>query len=137
MNATPLRNALYKVPVASTSFLREAFWDDSAIRFAYRTDGERQNVAIEFYRAMAMRHRAESFCTVNHIRDCYDTLVEIDPSSWREEMLQDVSPKLQPHIPQLHHYMIYLDSVGCFEVLAARWNVTEVIDQHVNQEGER
>lgn len=128
MIAEVAKKLLYKVPVPSTSFLKEAYWDGSrfpsAIRFIYEVDGSDRQVGIEFFRPMVVRKVAESFCTVEHIEGCYDTLVEVEPSSWKEEMFTP-DAQSKSRLSELHHYMIYLDSVGCFEILAERFNVSE------------
>ena len=50
----------------------------------------------------------------------YDTLVEIEESFWIAEMEVDVpEPYRDEWNPR--HFMIYLDSVGCFEFLAQSW----------------
>jgi hypothetical protein len=126
------KGPLYVAPVASTSFLRAAYWDGatSSVRFTYRTvpsndaDAEVRNVGIQFRRAMLFQKRAESFCRVEHIEGCYDSLVEVEASAWLEE---EYSSKVRERarMKEIHHYKIYLDSVGCFEVLAESWNVSE------------
>src|SRR5258707_14266613 len=70
-------NTLYVIPVASTSFFREAYWDGRthSIRFGYEESGKGLLGGIEFGGFMAIRHRAEICCTVSHIQDCYDTLI--------------------------------------------------------------
>jgi hypothetical protein len=50
----------------------------------------------------------------------YDTLVEIEESSWVAELTNDV-PEPYRSDWKPHHYMIYLGSVGCFEFLAESW----------------
>jgi hypothetical protein len=126
------KQALYEIPVASTSFLREAYWDGatSSIRFAYELEyGETpeyqiREVQIKFRRPMLLVTRAESFCRVEHIEGCYDTLVEVTPSAWlQSEYTEEVQTKAR--MKELHHYMIYLDSVGCFELLAESFTVDE------------
>lgn len=132
------KTPLYVVPVASTSFLREAYWDGatSSIRFTYRTlpssgaDAEIRNVSIQFHRAMLIQQRAESFCTAEHIEGCYDSLVEVEASSWLEA---ERSLAIKAGMKEVHHYKIYLDSVGCFEVLAERWNVDDSSQERGDQ----
>jgi hypothetical protein len=119
---------LYKVPVPSTSFTKEAYYDGEgafpAIRFAYKKNGEEHEGQISFSKVTATRKRAERCCTPWHIDGAYDTLVEIRDSSWAEEIRVDTSPRWRDKWP-MHHYMIYLDSVGCFEVIAESWQATD------------
>jgi hypothetical protein len=68
-----------------------------------------------------MRKRAERCCTAWHIEGTYDTLVEIKNSPWLQEILADTQEMWRDKWAT-HHYMIYLDSVGCFEVIAESWS---------------
>jgi len=113
---------LHTVPVASTSFTTEAYFDDreSSIRFGYNKDGTKREGGIKFYEVAAMRTRAERCCTAWHIEGAYDTLVGVESSSWVEEMRADTQEQWRDRWA-MHHYMIYLDSVGCFEVIANSW----------------
>ncbi len=119
------KSVLYVVPVASTSFLDEAYFDgrgrEPAIRFEYENDGEEFRGAIAFKKVLAIRSRAESCCLPWHIEGAYDTLVEIEQSSWAEELKRDMHDVWRAQV-EVHHYMIYLDSVGCSEVLAESWS---------------
>jgi hypothetical protein len=47
-------------------------------------------------------------------------LVEVESSPWVNEMRSDTSERWRDTW-QMHHYMIYLDSAGCFEVIAESW----------------
>ncbi len=118
------KKPLHVVPVASTGFIIEAYWDGRgiapAIRFGYERDGIEYLSGIEFRRVLAMRKRAERCSKAWHIESAYDTLVEIESSEWLTEILADTSG-LWRNKWEIHHYMIYLDSVGCFEVLAESW----------------
>jgi hypothetical protein len=70
---------------------------------------------ISFSMMAAMRKRADRCCTAWHVEGAYDTLVEVDDSPWVKEMRADTQ-ELFRYTWGMHHYMIYLDSVGCFEV---------------------
>lgn len=115
---------LYTVAVASTSFTTEAYLDDSGgcptIRYAYNKDGARHNCGLEFDGACATRTRAERCCNVWHIEGAYDTLVEVTDSEWVAEVRKDMQEQWRNRW-EMHHYMIYLDSAGCFEVIASSW----------------
>jgi len=121
MNMTS-KKPLHTVPVASTSFTIHAYFDGQteAIRFGYRKDGTTQQGGIRFNHALAVRTRSERCCTAWHIDGAYDTLVEIEGSSWVEEMRADTAEQWKNKWA-MHHYMIYLDSAGCFEVIADSW----------------
>jgi hypothetical protein len=118
------KTPLHTLPVPSTSFTTEAHFDgrgtSPAIRFGYCKDGVEYRGAIRFDKLSAMRKRAERCCRAWHIEGAYDTLVEIEGSSWVEEIRADTAKQWR-NDRQTHHYMIYLDSVGCFEVIAESW----------------
>lgn len=120
MNST---KPLYKVPVPSTGFSTEAYFDGQgmspAIRFGYFKDGVEYRGGIKFNRVLAVRTRAERCCKVRHI-DAYDTLVEVENSPWVEEMRADTNEQWRDKW-ESHHYVIYLDSAGCFEAIAESW----------------
>jgi hypothetical protein len=125
-----LKKPLKEINVPSTSFSREAYWDGRgaapAIRFLYKRAGVEYSSGFEFHHVAAMRKRAERCCTAWHVEGAYDTLVEVEGSDWGKEILADTKEGWKTEWEQ-HHYMIYLDSTGCFEVIAASWN--ELLEQ--------
>ena len=121
-----IKKALYETPVPSVDFSIEAECCGNVIRFAYQKDGLEFRSGLRFKRVKATRSRSESACTVWHI-DAYDTLMEIESSQWADEVRADTADK-QRRLGQtwtMKHYIIYLDSVGCFEFLAESWEVLD------------
>jgi len=118
------KKPLHSVPVPSTSFTTEAYFDGQgtlpAIRFAYQKDGVKHQGGIEFSRVLAVCTRTERCCTSWHVEGAYDTLVEIEGSPWVEEVRADTTEQWRDKW-KMHHYMISLDSVGCFELIAESW----------------
>lgn len=118
------KKSLHTVPVASTSFVIEAYFDGRgvtpSIRFGYEKDGAIYKSGIRFSKVTAVRTRAERCCTGWHIEGAYDTLVEVEGSSWVDEVRADTQ-EMWRNKWQMHHYLIYFDSVGCFEVMAESW----------------
>jgi len=118
------KKPLHTVPVPSTSFTTEAYLDGKGstptIRFGYKKDGVKHEGGISFSRVLATRTRAERSCKVWHMEGAYDTLVEVEGSPWIEEMRADTTEQFR-FMWEMHHYMIYLDSVGCFEIIAESW----------------
>lgn len=118
------KKLLHRVPIPSTSFTTEAYFDGQgttpSIRFGYEKDGVMHQGGIKFSKVAAVRIRAERCCKSWHIEDAYDTLVEIEGSLWVDEIRADTQEMWRSKW-QMHHYMIYLDSVGCFEVIAESW----------------
>jgi hypothetical protein len=45
----------------------------------------------------------------------------VENSSWVEEMRADTNEQSRDKWA-MHHYLIYLDSVGCFEAIAESWS---------------
>lgn len=118
------KRQLYSIPVASTDFTREAFLDCSGInptiRYGYRAEQGEILSGVEFRVVAAFRYRNEGCCSAWHIEDAYDALVEVAPSAWLEEVGKDVPEHFKADWHP-RHFMIYLDSVGCFEFLAEAW----------------
>ncbi|MFN7222330.1 MAG: hypothetical protein ACK5UX_17055 [Burkholderiales bacterium] len=118
------KKPLYKLEVPSTAFTTEAYLDcagiEPTIRFAYDVEGLSHNAGIGFHKLAALRLRGERFCSTWHIEVAYDTLVEVENSSWLLELRSDMPDQYQETWPA-RHYMIYLDSAGCFEFAAESW----------------
>lgn len=89
------------------------------IRYSRGRGRERLGGTVEFEDARAYRYRAESHCTEWHV-EAYDTLLEVEGSPWIDELIA-VMPSDLHDLFHMHHYMIYLDGVGCYEVVAGSW----------------
>lgn len=48
--------------------------------------------------------------------------MEVSDSPWITEIASDTDARKRD-LFEMHHYMIYLDSVGCFEIIAASWEL--------------
>lgn len=92
------------------------------LRYEFDRDGLIFAGGVRFDRVRAYRYRAESHCTAWHIKDAYDTVAEVSDSSWIAE-LRAAQPPGADGVPGLHHYLLYLDSTGCFEVAAGSWEL--------------
>ena len=119
-----IKKPLHTIVVPSTDFTTEAFLDcagvEPSILFGYELDRINCLGGISFTKVSALRKRGERFCTPWHIEGAYDTLVEVEDSSWLSELRADM-PEQYKKAWSAHHYMIYLDSVGCFEIAAESW----------------
>lgn len=116
---------LYELPVASTAIPHVHLEFPGAhldLRFEYRIKGEPRRAGIRFERVRAHRHKAELYCTPDQIEAGYDSLVEVGESPWIRELLT-AAPADQRHSWEMHHYLIYFDSNGCYEVIAAGWQL--------------
>lgn len=80
---------------------------------------------IYFRKPRGVRFRSENYCLAWHVKDAYDTVVEVDASDWAREFHQ-LAIDGRRHANILNHYMIYLDSFGCLEVLAESVDVQNV-----------
>jgi hypothetical protein len=116
-----MKRPLFSIPVASTALSDDAqvFFDggDLAVRFAYRARSTEAKGEIVFRKTRAFRHRQEIYCTAWHIEEAYDTVVELDDAQWKNELLA-AAPDHQKDRWIMKHFMIYLDSFGCLEVIA-------------------
>lgn len=116
---------LLEIPGPSTSMYGEPLIRDNGeggiiLIFDQRTlEGENKRVKITFTYNRAMQWRAEGHCTVWHIEGCYDTVVRVENSEWIKSIINDVPDWYEQWKKDfiLNHYMIYLDSFGCFEVI--------------------
>jgi len=115
------KKPLYQIPLPSTEF-EDVSLCGPVLRFQYRRDGMPYRSGIRFNRTAANRTRAERCCTAWHVEGAYDILVEVEGSQWVEEIRADTQ-EMWRNKWEMHHYMIYLDSAGCFEVIAESWEV--------------
>lgn len=122
--------SLYELPVASTDLIADAILCGNVIRYSYLRDGVERRGGLIFNNVKAKRTRSDEACTAWHIEEAYDTLVEIEGSSWVNEIMADTQDRQQrfDETWSLHHYLIYLDGSGCIEVLSESWN--ELPEEH-------
>lgn len=120
--------ALATLPVPSTSFLSDATFEhpggEALLRFEFERDGVAYRGGLRFEKVRAYRFRAEGHCTSWHVKDVYDTLAEVQDSDWVGELLA-AEPAETWGRWEIRHFMIYVDSVGCFEIGAASWSWLE------------
>lgn len=117
---------LYGTPVPSTEFdVGGAYLLVGTIRYCYQRDGVDYRSGIAFSRVCASRRHSERTSKVWHIQAAYDTLVEIENSSWVKELQADTADTQSRRGEkwEMHHYLIYLDSFGTFEAVAEGWEV--------------
>ena len=121
------KEPLYKVPRPSTGF-EQTFFDGKgskkAIRFSYWSDSALVQAGIQFSHVAAVKTRAERCCTAWHIEGAYDTLVEVVDSPWVLELREAMQPEWREKWVT-KHYLIYLDSAGCFELVASGFEPIE------------
>lgn len=115
------KHPLFKLPVPSTSFADDPHVCANVLRYQFYREGVLFRSGLRFITVPATRTRAERCCGVWHI-EAYDTLIEIVDSPWVAEIRADTQ-ELWRERWKMHHYMIYLDSAGCFEFIAESWEV--------------
>jgi hypothetical protein len=120
---TETRKVLYEFPVPSTEMGDvQCSTGGGSLRLSFdyeRDDGEEVRGGLAFHRRRAFRHRAESHCTSWHIA-AYDKVTEIEDSDWVAELLAATSEDRRGMF-EMHHYVVYFDSSGCYEVVAQSW----------------
>lgn len=93
------------------------------LRYDYYRDGLAFRSAIRFSGLMAARTLSERCCTPWHIEGVYDTLSEVTNSEWIQNVREGMPERYRGDL-SLRHFMIYLDSSGCFEILAESFDLT-------------
>jgi len=116
---------LATLPVPSTSLLSDPVFEapggEAMLRFEFERDGEIYRGGLRFENVRAYRFRSEGHCTLWHVEGVYDTLTEVSGSSWVGELLAEEPAETWGRWV-IRHFMIYLDSAGCFEVGAESWS---------------
>lgn len=116
------KHALYELPVPSTELESGGpYLCADTLRYEYFRGDELVRSGLRFAKISAIRRRSERTSTPAHIEGNYDTLVEVDNSQWLAEVLAESSAAWRQDLSKQHHYMIYLDGLGCLEVLAESW----------------
>jgi hypothetical protein len=90
---------------------------DLVLAMEFLENGLRRPFRLRFRKHRAHRMRAESYCTAWHIESVYDTVCEVVGSSWIKELRADAAPEWRDYWV-MKHFMIYVDSFGCLEVIA-------------------
>jgi hypothetical protein len=113
------------LPAPSTSFLSDVVFEhpggEALLRFEFERDGAAYRGGFRFEKVRAYRFRSEGHCTAWHVEGAYDTLAEVSGSQWVSELLA-AEPAETWGRWEIHHFMIYIDSAGCFEIGAASWS---------------
>jgi hypothetical protein len=62
--------------------------------------------------------------TLLHIRDSYDTLIEVDDSDWLREIME-LNEEAFIFWENLKHFMIFLDGYGLYEFISTDFEISE------------
>lgn len=118
---------LGQIPVPSPDITRvETVHRDGTltIRFEFFRDGGMWRGGVVFPGVRAIAWRAEGHCTSWHIQGAYDTIAEVTDSGWIDELHKAEQPESwRVGGWMIHHFMLYLDSEGCYEVAAESWTL--------------
>jgi len=116
---------LAKLPVPSTALRTDPVFEhpggEALLRFEFERDGVAYCGGLRFEKVRAYRFRTEGHVTSWHIQGVYDTLVEVTGSGWVAELLA-AEPAETWGRWEIRHFMIYIDSAGCYEIGAASWS---------------
>lgn len=115
------KQPLFSLPCASTSAIQGPTLMDQdrglLLSMVCDDDGVQRSVGVLFVKPRAFRKREETYCTAWHIDGVYDTICEIQKSDWVEELRAAAVPEWRDYWV-MRHFMIYVDSFGCLEVVA-------------------
>lgn len=90
------------------------------LRCMFEKDGSMVRGGLRFFGVRAYRYRTEPYCTVWHLDEAYDMLVEVEHSSWVAQLHADEPPALNWSMP-LRHFLIYIDDAGAYEIVAGSY----------------
>lgn len=91
------------------------------LRFEFDLDGVVYRSGVRFEKVRAHRYRAEGHCRPWHV-DVYGIVAEVEDSDWVADL--SVSEPAETWGGWvLRHFMLYIDSAGCFEVVAGSWGL--------------
>lgn len=115
------KQALLTIPVPSTAIVRGPTLCTDAgnllLSMELDDDGRKRSICLRFVKQRAFRKRSEIYCTPWHIEDVYDVVCEIHGSEWVDELRTAAAPEWRDRWV-MRHFMIYVDSFGCLEVIA-------------------
>lgn len=124
MNKTPL----FSLPCPSTAAVGDPCLLDEdrglVLSVVCDDDGRARHSEVVFLKPRAFRKRAETYCTAWHVQGAYDTVCEVVDSDWVAELQRDAVPEWRDRWV-MRHFMIYLDSFGCLEVVAEGAELSE------------
>jgi hypothetical protein len=115
------KKAVFSLPCASTSAEEgpTVVTEDRGLLLSMvcDDDGKSRGLGVLFIKPRAFRKREEIYCTRWHTEGAYDTVCEIQGSDWVDELRAAAVPEWRDYWV-MRHFMIYLDSFGCLEVVA-------------------
>lgn len=123
MNSTSDCYLLPEPSSSSESGVRMEFpGGNLCLYFDYDKNGVIFNHGLSFEKVRAHKFTAESHCPAWKIEKSYDNLVQILDSKDVKELIEATVEDKQKSW-KLNHYIIYFDSLGCYEIIAESWKV--------------
>jgi len=118
---------LWELPWPSSSLWREPWVEmqnsHARLYLPYESEpGSYEWGMLDFPGAYDFRY-LHSFAVAVEQIDAYDRLLQLRNSASAAAVLKDVS-RVARHITALHHYRLYLDDTGCFDIIATGWSYT-------------
>lgn len=117
----------FRLPVPSTESVTDAslhlFGKSAVLKFDYFYEGEPRRSGIRFSGVAATQSRSERSCLPWHLK-AYDVLVEVADSPWISRQREEISEMYRNEF-NVRHFVIYFDSVGCFEFLAVDFEICQ------------
>jgi hypothetical protein len=119
---------LYRLPVTCSALSEEpefSWGPPPGIGFEFEEYGDMSRRIICFDKIWWYSFSSTYCCTPWHINSSFDCLVEVVQS----EAIADLSKKSESARRRfgkdliMRHFMIYLDEVGCYQIIASRWSV--------------
>lgn len=124
-----VKQPLIILPYASTSAVKGPELSDQDkglfLTMVCDDDGVDRPICVHFVKPRAFRKREEIYCTGWHVKDVYDTVCEVIDSDWVSELRKDAVPGWRDYWV-MRHFMIYVDSFGCLEVIAESAALDEI-----------
>lgn len=124
---------LFSLPCSSTAAIQGPTLIDQdrglLLSMVCDDDGKKRSVGVLFVKPRAFRKRAETYCTGWHVNDVFDTVCEIQESDWVKELRAVAMPEWRDYWV-MRHFMIYVDSFGCLEVVAESAQLEEKSDKN-------
>ena len=115
------KQPLFSLPCPSTAVIHGPTLVDQdrglLLSMVCDDDGRERPVGVLFAKPRAFRKREETYCTGWHVKDVDDTVCEIRESDWVAELRSDAVSEWRDRWV-MRHFMIYVDSFGCLEVIA-------------------
>jgi hypothetical protein len=88
--------------------------DEDAVLRVHDELDPRSRVDLRFLGMQAYTFTADALCTLDHV-EAIDKVLELESSGWGAEV---ASHRIAVGRPALHHYRVYLEGSGAYDVLA-------------------